>query len=202
MRDYAFFRVTDCPGSTSGILAPVTHARTLQVPFVRKAKTMSAPIWRLAARVFLALIAVTLIATAGEAHSHKRKNLEIVHPWCVETDDVSQPVAVFMTIRNSGTQDRLLSAEADIAEKVELHVAEEPKRAAALDVASGRSELTRSTSHIRLSGVKKPLGAYDSFHMTLTFARAGKVKVEVMVEEASMLAPEKKASVAPAHSAH
>jgi hypothetical protein len=33
--------------------------------------------------------------------------------------------------------------------------------------------------------------------MTLTFARAGKIKVEVVVEEAVMLAPEKKVSAAP-----
>ena len=37
--------------------------------------------------------------------------------------------------------------------------------------------------------MKKQLGAYDSFLMTLVFERAGKVEVEVMVEEASILEP-------------
>jgi periplasmic copper chaperone A len=154
------------------------------------------PVWRIPARLLLALLAASLLATAGEAHSHKRKNLEIVHPWCIETDDVSQPVAVFMTIRNTGSQpDRLLSATTEIAEKVELHsAAAEPNAPVGLGVASGRTELARKSTHIRLSGVKKPLGAYDSFHMTLTFQRAGKIEVEVVVEEAAMLAPEKAAS--------
>ena len=39
--------------------------------------------------------------------------------------------------------------------------------------------------------MKRELGPYDSFVMTLTFARAGKVEVEVMVEEASVAEPPK-----------
>ena len=37
--------------------------------------------------------------------------------------------------------------------------------------------------------MKRQLGAYDSFLMTLVFERAGKVEVEVMVEEKSILEP-------------
>jgi len=51
--------------------------------------------------------------------------------------------------------------------------------------------LKRYGPHILLTGVKKPLGAYDSFLMTLTFERAGKVEVEVMVEEKSVIEPPK-----------
>lgn len=40
--------------------------------------------------------------------------------------------------------------------------------------------------------MKKQLSPYDSFLMTLVFEKAGKVHVEVMVEEASVLdAPHK-----------
>ena len=55
----------------------------------------------------------------------------------------------------------------------------------------GEVNLKRGGPHILLTGVKKQLGPYDSFLMTLTFARAGKVEVEVMVEEASVLEPAK-----------
>ena len=34
--------------------------------------------------------AALFVATAALAHSHKLKNLEIVHPWCIETNDTGQ----------------------------------------------------------------------------------------------------------------
>ena len=55
----------------------------------------------------------------------------------------------------------------------------------------GEVDLKRGGPHILLVGDEEALGAYDSFLMTLTFERAGKVEVEVMVEEASVLEPPK-----------
>jgi periplasmic copper chaperone A len=57
--------------------------------------------------------------------------------------------------------------------------------------AGGELILKRDGPHIVLTGVKKQLGAYDAFTMTLVFERAGKVEVEVQVEEASILEPAK-----------
>ena len=51
--------------------------------------------------------------------------------------------------------------------------------------------LKRGGPHILLSGMKKQLGAYDAFVMTLVFERAGKVEVEVQVEEAVIVEPAK-----------
>ena len=142
--------------------------------------------------------AAILVATVAQAHSHKFKKLEIVHPWCIETSDTEMPVIVSMTIRNSGGRpDRLLSAKTSIAAKADLREAAVPdaegKAIGAVAVAShGTVNLKRAGPHIVLSGMKKQLGAYDAFPMTLTFERAGKVEVEVMVEEASVLeAPHK-----------
>jgi periplasmic copper chaperone A len=140
---------------------------------------------------------LALAASAAQAHSHKLKTLEIVHPWCLETDDAGKPVAVFMTIRNAGGKpDRLLRAAASSAAKAELRDGLPPEAEGGV-IASipvgGRAEinLKRGGPHILLTGVKKPLGAYDSFLMTLTFERAGKVEVEVMVEEKSVGEPPK-----------
>ena len=64
----------------------------------------------------LALAAAAMLVTAAaHAHSHKFKKLEIVHPWCVETTDVSEPALVSMTIRNGGKPDKLLRATTSIA---------------------------------------------------------------------------------------
>ena len=137
--------------------------------------------------------AAILFATAAQAHSHKVKSLEIVHPWCIETSDTANPVSVFMTIKNSGRPDRLLRATASIAGKTELRTAGAGKAVSSVGVATrGATDLKRDGPHIQLSGVTKQLSPYDSFMMTLVFERAGKVEVEVMVEEASMLAPAQK----------
>jgi copper(I)-binding protein len=137
--------------------------------------------------------AAILIATAAQAHSHKFKSLEIVHPWCIETTDAANPVSVFMTIKNSGRPDKLLRATTSIAGKAELRAAGDDKAVSSVGVAThGATDLKRDGPHIQLSGVRKQLAPYDSFLMTLVFERAGKVEVEVMVEEASILEPAKK----------
>src|SRR4051812_17065757 len=65
--------------------------------------------------------AALLVATTAQAHSHKFKTLEIVHPWCIETSDTSEPVIVSMTIRNAGGRpDKLLSAKTPMAATAEL----------------------------------------------------------------------------------
>jgi copper(I)-binding protein len=136
--------------------------------------------------------AALFVATAAQAHSHKIKSLEIVHPWCIETTDAANPVSVFMTIKNSGRPDKLLRATTSIAGKAELRVADD-KAVSSVGVATrGATDLRRDGPHIQLSGVTKQLSPYDSFLMTLVFERAGKVEVEVMVEEASVLEPAKK----------
>lgn len=140
--------------------------------------------------------AMVLAANSAHAHSHKLKTLEIVHPWCLETDDIGKPVVVSMTIKNAGGKpDRLLRASAAGAAKTELRAGVPPDAEggiiASIPVGRGAVDLKRGGPHILLTGVKKPLGAYDSFLMTLTFERAGKVEVEVMVEEASVIEPPK-----------
>jgi periplasmic copper chaperone A len=139
--------------------------------------------------------AMALAAGAAQAHSHKLKTLEIVHPWCIETEDTGKPVVVSMTIKNAGSKpDKLLRASASSAAKTELRAGAPDAEGgviAAIPVGRGEVNLKRGGPHILLTGMKKPLGAYDSFLMTLTFERAGKVEVEVMVEEKSVIEPPK-----------
>jgi copper(I)-binding protein len=104
---------------------------------------------------------------------------------------------ISVRIRNAGPKpDRLLRASVPNAEKRELRAGVPPDAEgdviASLSV-GGKSEvnLKRGGPYILLTGVKKPLGAYDSFPMTLTFERAGRVEIEVMVEEKAVLEPAK-----------
>jgi hypothetical protein len=143
------------------------------------------------------LVLTSLLAATAHAHSQKFKALEIVHPWCIEMDDTTKPVVVSMVIRNAGSKpDRLLHASTANAAKTELRAGLPPDAegdviASILVSGHGEVNLKRGGPHVLLTGVKKPFGASDSFLMTLTFARAGTVEVEVVVEEKSVLDPAK-----------
>jgi periplasmic copper chaperone A len=124
------------------------------------------------------------------AHSHRQKGLEIVHPWCFATGDpAAKTTAVYMLIKNRTKRpDRLIGATAPGAQAVELR---EPAssgegtralRGVALK-AKGEVALRRNGPHLILSGLA-PLAPYDSFPMTLIFERAGRIEIEVVVEEA------------------
>jgi periplasmic copper chaperone A len=137
------------------------------------------------------LLAVAIAPPAAQAHSHKRKGLEIIHPWTFATATAGATVAVCMKIKNrSGSTERLIGASTTAATRTELL---EPagdgapgatKPAAAILIAPGAdTTLERNGAHLRLSGVKKPLGAYESFKLTLVFEKAGRVTVDVAVEE-------------------
>jgi hypothetical protein len=141
----------------------------------------------------IALLAGLMLASGAQAHSHKLKSLEIVHPWCWETEAATKTVAVYMTVRNSSRRaDRLVRATASIADKAELRGPRDDKPLTALDAkAGGELILRRDGPHILLTGVKRQLSPYDAFVMTLTFERAGKVEVEVQVEETSKTEPAK-----------
>jgi periplasmic copper chaperone A len=134
--------------------------------------------------------------STATAHSHKKKGLEIVHPWTrvTESKDITS-IAVFMTIKNRGAgPDRLISASSPIAVKVELHGSPDmaPTGGGKFPIPAGKMlELKRDGPHLMLSGLSKQLDAYQDFKMTLVFEKAGRLQVDVMVEEAAPEAPHK-----------
>ena len=134
----------------------------------------------------LLLAAALLSPSPASAHSHKKKGLEIIHPWTRAMTDKSQTtVLISMTIKNAGAGDRLLSASTPLAEAAEIREPGNGKALAAVAIGSGkRIELKRNGPHLALTGFKRRLDAYESFAMTLVFEKAGSVVIEVMVEEA------------------
>ena len=137
--------------------------------------------------------AAILFATAAQAHSHKVKRLEIVHPWCIETQRHRKP-----GLRLHDDQEQRAAGQTVARHDLDRRQggaapAGDERPVSSVGVATGgATDLKRDGPHIQLSDVRKQLSPYDSFLMTLVFERAGKVEVEVMVEEASILAPAKK----------
>ncbi len=134
-------------------------------------------------RYLVAVLVTAALAAPSAAHSHKAKGLEIVHPHTVQTQKGAVTARIRMTIKNSGrAPDRLVSASTPRANKVELDGGN--KGGAAFAIKSGEElGLAADGPTVMLIGLKKPLVAYDDFKMTLVFEKAGRVAIDVMVEE-------------------
>jgi copper(I)-binding protein len=55
----------------------------------------------------------------------------------------------------------------------------------------GEVSIQSGGPQIVLTGLKKPLRAYDSFDLILVFEKAGQVKLDILVEEAAAETPQK-----------
>ena len=146
---------------------------------------------------FLAALLLIALSAPASAHQVKVGDLLIVHPWSRATPGQAPNGAVFMKIENRGqAEDKLLSASSHVAAMVGIHehvmegdVAKmRPVDSIALP-AQSTTELKPGGYHIMLMGLKEPLVEYGSFHLTLTFEKAGSIEVEVQVEEAGAAEP-------------
>lgn len=125
--------------------------------------------------------------------------IQIIDPWAraaTANTDASSGMgamakangALYMKIQNGGVADKLLKAESDAAETVELHnVTNEGgmmqmRPVPAIDVAAGGAvELKPGGFHVMLIGLKQELKPGESVHLKLTFEKAGVVQVQAPV---------------------
>lgn len=141
----------------------------------------------------LAALLVVVLGGAVQAHEYKFGDLLIDHPWARASLGQAPNGAAYMTISTAGTEpDRLLAVESDVAKRVELHShamtdgVMKMRLVEAIEVAPGEPTLLQPGGlHVMLTGLKAPLKMGESFPMTLVFERAGRVEVEVKIEEAT-----------------
>ncbi len=99
--------------------------------------------------------------------------------------------AVFMTLVNDGLEDdRLLSAQTDVAETVEIHQTTmedevmKMQQVAAIEVpGGGQVVLEPGGYHVMLIGLHDDLVEGDRFSVTLTFEKSGVLVVEAQVRQ-------------------
>ena len=152
---------------------------------------MSRPI--LVAVAFAAFAVMPGACRELAAHGVRSRTVDIVHPWTFETAGVASTVEVFMRLKSRDKRgDRLVTASSPRAARVELRG---PGGAAGdapftIEIEAGRTvELSPSGPRLVLHGVDKALSPYDTFPLTLVFARAGRIVVEVLVEERQATPP-------------
>ena len=118
-------------------------------------------------------------------------SIEIVAAWARATPPGVDNGAVYCTIVNRGAADKLVGARSFAAHGAEVHasVSEngivEMRRIEALPIGAGTSvELAPGGTHVMLVGLAAPLAAGAKVELTLVFAAAGEIAVEVPVVDA------------------
>jgi periplasmic copper chaperone A len=132
---------------------------------------------------------LALIGFATHAHSYKVGDIAIGHPYARGTAPGQPNGGAYLRLENHGSGDRLLSASAEVANRVELHESRmegdvmRMRQLDAIEVPADKAVVLQPGGmHIMLVGLKAPLKKGDSFALTLKFEKAGEVKVDVKVE--------------------
>ena len=142
-----------------------------------------------------ALMAAMLsVSSAAAAHAG---DIAVDDPFARASAGPAKVGAAFMTLKNSGAEaDALVAAESPVAAHAELHThimdgdVMRMRQVAAIDVAPGETvSLQPGGLHIMLIDLKEPLKQGETFPLTLTFAKAGKVAVRVPVKSPAEPAP-------------
>lgn len=142
--------------------------------------------------IAVSIAALTLAAGAAFAHDYKKGGVHVDHPWSRATAPQARNGAAYFVLNATGADsDRLLSAASPVAEKVELHThlmedgVMKMRPVVAIEVTPGSpTALQPGGLHVMLLGLKAPLVKGEKFPLTLTFEKAGELKVDVNVEDA------------------
>jgi len=127
-----------------------------------------------------------LIAALAAAPAWAQVTVE--KAWMRATPPGAKLAAGYLLIRNAGAADRLVSVSSPAAERVETHITMHEGDVARMrelkgyDVpAGGTLELKPGGAHLMFVNIKAPMKEGASVPATLTFQRAGEIKVEFQV---------------------
>jgi copper(I)-binding protein len=132
--------------------------------------------------------------TAGQSQGPIR----IESSWARATPPGAKAGGAFVTLLNTGdAPDRLVSASSGAAERIELHthikdgdVMRMREVEGGIPLPPGETvKLQPGGFHIMLLGLKQGLNAGSSFPLTLTFEKAGSVRMDVPVEAMGSMGP-------------
>ena len=140
--------------------------------------------------VFVSLCA----AGAACATDYKLGTIAIDHPWARPTAEGTQTGAAYLFLTNKGTApDKLVSTSSPVAGKTQIHQTTDEGGVMKMHEVAGGIELAPGATvalkpggyHIMLIDLKQKLDEGRHIPLTLTFANAGSIDVEVDVEKKS-----------------
>ncbi|MCC5781085.1 copper chaperone PCu(A)C [Nitratireductor sp. B36] len=143
--------------------------------------------------------AMLFIAAPAFAGDYTLGKLELDQPWTRATPPGAKAAGGFVTIVNGGEEDdRLVSAEAAFAGRVELHTMDMTDGVMkmrhlpdGIPVPAGETvNLAPGGLHVMFMELKKPIAEGAPVSVTLTFEKAGSIEVEMSVAKPGAPAPE------------
>lgn len=142
-------------------------------------------------RLLLCILAF-FIHAESMAHGFTVGELRIGHPAARPTRPGQTGGGAYLSIENRGKQDdRLIAVSTPIAQSAAIHTMTmdghvmKMREVDSIDIAAGTKVAMRPGDgyHLMLLGLKKALAVGAQFPLTLTFEKAGKVEVTVIVED-------------------
>lgn len=117
------------------------------------------------------------------------EGLQVTEVWARPALAGGNSAAYFVIENGTGADDALLSATSEVAGAVELHMTMmhdgnmqmAPQQE--VTVRAGKTEFEPGGLHVMLIGLKQDLNPGDAFSLTLNFAIAGEMPLEVTVSE-------------------
>jgi copper(I)-binding protein len=132
------------------------------------------------------------LAALAVGHEYKAGDIVVGHPYARATVPGQPSAGAYLSIENKGREkDTLTAVHAAIAKSTELHAMTmdgnvmKMREVGAIDIKPSETISMQPGGgfHLMLIGIAKPLRPGDTFPMTLTFAKAGKIDVSVYVED-------------------
>ncbi len=155
----------------------------------------------------LALPLCLVLPILAWAQADPAMAVQVQNAWARASAGQSATAVAYLTLRSHAGTDRLLSASTPSAAKAELHETSQAggvarmRPVADLPLPPGQPvTLAPGGLHIMLTGLAQPLRAGESFSLTLHFAQAPPVTVQVPVRPAGAPAPSGPAPSGPAPS--
>lgn len=133
------------------------------------------------------LIGSLALSGSAAAHDFQNQSIQVGHPWAYPTPGTDAAVVFLALVNRAGEADQLLGAECPRAQRAILM--EYPANGgaarllAAIELAPRMPVALRpGRRHIRLQQLDRAFRIGDRVPMTLIFARAERLTVEILVE--------------------
>lgn len=125
---------------------------------------------------------IALSTAPAAAHDYRAADIVIGHPHAAPPA-TGKPIEVGLALVDRGAEpDRLVAVTSSAASDVRLCDAEHAE-ASGIDLEPGRPiALKPGRMHIHVEGLQTNLATHSKMPLTLTFARAGTVEVQVLIE--------------------
>ena len=137
------------------------------------------------------LVAALALAACASSRDTSQRGITVTDAWARSSPVADRAGAVYMVLKNNtAVDDKLLSAQSDIAQTIEMHETKDSGGMLQMSPISnvpipgnGKAELKPGGMHLMLIGLNRELQAGDTISFTLFFDKAGQIPVAVQVRD-------------------